>query len=119
MSIRFPALVLLLYIVLSSTSCLNDKLGDKCEASYYTVSIKPLLISNCANTIDCHVSGGNAGADFNRYEEVFRWKDEVIRRISLDANDAAFMPRGGLPLTATDIQLLKEWVAAGALGCDN
>lgn len=94
-------------------------MDDQCELSYFTITVKPILITNCANDINCHVSEGNAGADFTKYENVYAEKDEIVRRISLDTSDPDFMPKDGLPLTFEEVQIINDWVASGAQGCDN
>ncbi len=119
MQLRFIPHLLFLVFVFLNASCLNDKIGDKCESSYYTTTVEPILITDCANSISCHVSEGNAGADFTKYDVVYAEKDEILRRISLDVSNPDFMPKGGLPLTFEEIQILNDWVAYGAKGCDN
>ena len=118
MYIRIPFFVVILLLIISSTSCLKDKLDDRCEVSYYSTAIKPLLISSCSNNENCHVSGGAPGTNYNNYEEVYAEKEEIIRRINLNKFNTQFMPRGANPLSEADIQLLQNWVNAGAKGCN-
>lgn len=99
-------------------SCLKEKLGEKCETTFYSTTIKPILIAKCANNQDCHVSNGAAPVDLTKYNEVFKSKDEILRRISLDINEGDFMPQGADPVSDADFKMLKEWVAKGAEGCD-
>ena len=99
-------------------SCLNDKLGDRCEATYYSTVIKPFIITKCANTVDCHLSSGTA-ADLTKYSEVFKNKDDIIRRISLDPSNNEFMPKGSPAVSPAELQMLKDWISSGAKGCDN
>jgi len=40
---------------------------------------------------------------------------ELLRRITPDADGKADMPREGKPLAATEIDLLRRWIAAGAI----
>ena len=119
MYIRISLFFVFLLIILSSTSCLKDKLDDRCEASYYSITIKPLLISNCSTSNNCHVSEGSAGTDYNNYEDVFISKDEIIRRINLNRFNSEYMPRGASPLSGADILILQNWVNSGAQGCNN
>ena len=118
MKFRIIIYFLLITFFSSFTSCLNDKFAGQCESSYYTITVEPILITNCANNINCHVSGGNADDDFTKYDVVYGEKDEIVRRISLDVSNADFMPKGGLPLSSAEIQILNDWVASGAEGCD-
>ena len=42
---------------------------------------------------------------------------EIIRRVSLPGDDDDFMPNDGKkPLTPSEIQLIGQWIAAGAKG---
>ena len=118
MYIRIPFFIVILLLIISSTSCLKDKLDDRCEVSYYSTAIKPLLISSCSNNENCHVSGGAPGTNYNNYDEVYADKEEIIRRINLNKFNTQFMPRGASPLSEADIQLLQNWVNAGAKGCN-
>lgn len=99
-------------------SCLKEKFGEKCEATYYATSIKPFFIANCANSSNCHASNGAASIDLTKYNVIFKSKDEIIRRLSLDPTDDAFMPKGLAPVSSGELQMLNDWIAKGADGCD-
>lgn len=105
-----------LLIPVLTGSCLNDKY--KCENTYYSITIKPFLYASCAQQEGCHNSTGT-GRDFNKYSEVFRSKEDIIARITLDPNDDKFMPKGSTQVSAADLQMLKDWIAKGAPGCDD
>jgi hypothetical protein len=92
----------------------------------YAVRVAPLLAQNC---IACpgprKVKGG---LRLDSYAGIFRggedgpilvpWhpeKSEMLRRVTLPADDDDSMPSGGKKaLTPAEIGLLKAWIAAGA-----
>jgi mono/diheme cytochrome c family protein len=105
----------------------------------FTADIKPLLTKYCYS---CHggddyaTSQGKAAGSMSKskltldtYENALKGgrsgkagivagkpaDSEIIRRISLPADDKQIMPQKGKPApTAAEIKLITDWVAAGA-----
>jgi len=96
------------------------------RSTLYAARVAPLLTQNC---IGCHgprkVKGGlrlDSFAGILRGGEdgpvLVPWhpeKSEMLRRVSLPPDDDDAMPSGGKKaLTASQIALLRDWIAAGA-----
>jgi len=98
----------------------------KAEQTLYAVRIDPILQRSC---VSCHnpnklkgglrmdsyaelMKGGKGG------EEIEPWHpqdSELVRRITLPDDDDDHMPSNGKnPLSAAEIKLIEDWIAAGA-----
>lgn len=79
---------------------------NQSRAVSFTNDVKPLITQFCAT---CHTTGpqviytnyGNASRDINL----------ILDRVQRKQGSVGFMPKGGAPLTADQIQLLKDWLA--------
>ncbi|MFT5883645.1 MAG: putative membrane protein [Arcticibacterium sp.] len=89
--------------------------------------VEPILEKKC---IQCHRSDKKKGElVMSSHEGIFKGgkggsiidkaHSELIRRVTLDPADEEFMPTDGkTPLTRNEIEILKWWVAQGAIGED-
>lgn len=96
------------------------------EATVYAARIAPLLERSC---VSCHNPNKvKGGLRLDTYAQLMRGGDdgpavapwlpeesELLRRVTLPADDDDHMPSNGKnPLSAAEIQLLARWIAAGA-----
>lgn len=97
----------------TSTSCNADTV-------YFTNSILPMLISNCAMS-GCHdAATAEDGVILTNYQEIIKHieagnssKSEIYETVS--GGDSDFMPPApNTPLTSDQISLLKKWIEQGA-----
>ncbi len=74
----------------------------------YARDISPLMQKSCA---PCHFPPDGKKEPLNTYESAKRHIDEVLERVQLSQSDQKFMPfkNKKAPLTAAEIQLLKDW----------
>ena len=87
----------------------------------YANDVRPILESRCAS---CHMGEFvSEGLDMDTYESLMAGSQNGPVIIPGDANDSLLiekvtegeMPKRGPKLTPTQIQLLKDWINAGAL----
>lgn len=107
-----------LFIIVLFTSCLSDK-GDLAQplpdcttiASEFNADVNPIIQTYCVN--GCHEPGGSGTGDFksNPYVGVKSKVDNgTFEQRAINTKD---MPPSG-PLSQTDIDILRCWLAAGA-----
>ncbi|MCA9238680.1 MAG: hypothetical protein KDA37_00705 [Planctomycetales bacterium] len=95
-----------------------------CAAVDYETQIKPIFDAHCTK---CHGEKRELGGfamhaaaleDLIDQEYYIVKKDaqesEVYKRVVLPAEDDQFMPKGGKPLPAEEIELIKTWINEGA-----
>jgi uncharacterized membrane protein len=97
-------------------------------STFYGARIQPVLAQHC---ITCHGrSKHKANLRLDYYEAVMRGgkhgpvikagdlkASELLHRITLPPTDEAFMPADNKrPVSASDIKLIEQWIAAGASG---
>lgn len=76
----------------------------------FDTDIKPLIQQKCST---CHTSGnGLIYTDYNTSKSLV---DEILRRIQLTSSDGDFMPKNRIPLSNTQINLIKQWKTDGLL----
>ena len=83
--------------------------------------IMPILTSRCALS-GCHVANGPHGVDLRTYETVQKGSEHGAIVIAGNAAESELveqivkgkMPLGGPPLKTAQIQLIIDWVNAGA-----
>lgn len=112
-------------IVVFTSSCKNENVESiskaatsaTCDTSAMTFNtkVKPILTDNC---LRCH-SNANAGSlggglPLESYADVAAERNNIVRVIDLNNNDASLMPKGGPKMSACDILKIKAWVRAGA-----
>lgn len=98
------------------------------DTIYFTQTILPLLVSNCAIP-GCHsAASAEDGVILNNYENIINTGD--VRPFDLDGSDLyeaitdddpdKFMPPPGEgePLTAEQVGLIAAWIQQGALNSD-
>lgn len=119
-------LVFSVLVLIIQVACVNDKyvpevINNRCDTTYYSRIIKPIIITNCA-TSGCH-DGHSSLANFNLYlevkkdvEEVEDGESEFLHRIKLPLNEPEHMPVNGI-LTPSEIQLIENWINSGYAGC--
>ena len=98
------------------------------NAAYYRIHIAPLFARSCSS---CHKPEKHKGGlRMDSYEQLMRGGDdgpalvpgnpkasELIRRVRLPASDDDSMPSDGdKPLSPEEIQMVEQWIAAGAKG---
>jgi hypothetical protein len=81
----------------------------------FATEVHPILERRC---VPCH-SGLKpiAGLDLTKREGVLKVKDILIGRVT--ATRGSIMPPGGDPLTAAQIETLRQWIAEGARWADS
>lgn len=74
----------------------------------YSDHIKPMLENSCT---PCHYPEKGKKKLLNTYEAVAEDIDEIIYRVQLPSDSSEFMPYKSkkLPLSAVEIQVLKNW----------
>jgi mono/diheme cytochrome c family protein len=90
----------------------------------FAAKVQPILAARC---IKCHGADKQMGrlrldtpqaiADSHKDTLVVAGKPDestLLKRISLPADDKKRMPKGGDPLSAEEIALVREWIAQGA-----
>ena len=97
-------------------------------STFYGARIQPILTQNC---VTCHGrSKHKSNLRLDSYESVMHGgkhgavirvgeskSGELLRRITLLQSDDDFMPpQNKRPLSATDVKLIEQWIAAGASG---
>jgi mono/diheme cytochrome c family protein len=96
------------------------------SATFYAARIAPIFERHC---VSCHgpvkVKGGlrldsyqglmHGGEDGPVISPWYPRKSDLMRRVTLPPDDDDAMPSGGKkPLSVSEIQLIGEWIAAGA-----
>lgn len=76
----------------------------------FNADIQPLLQSRCS---PCHVAGGSQPTNWTVYNTSKLSIDNIINRVQRTQGSAGFMPQGGQPLSATDINKLQQWKLDG------
>jgi hypothetical protein len=79
----------------------------------YTANIKPIIDNSCT---PCHVpSKGGKKANFDSFDSTKKYIADMITRVQLNPDDPKFMPfkQKKPPLTAAEIQTLKNWQMSG------
>jgi len=100
--------------------------GPAAAQTVYGVRITPIFNRSC---VSCHgpakvkgdlrldsyaglMRGGKDGEDVEPWQPA---QSEIVRRINLPSDDDERMPNNGKnPLTADEIHLIEQWIAAGA-----
>jgi hypothetical protein len=105
--------------------------GVPCDSSkvYFDLQILPILQSNCAFS-GCHdAASAQDGVVLTDYESVMRTADvrpfnpsgsDLYEAITEDREDKRMPPPPRTPLTAMQIDLIRQWIIQGApdLSCD-
>lgn len=112
---RWLALPALLCLALTLQFCSSSKKAATAEASvtptvFYAKDIKPIMLAKCA---PCHFPETGKKMPLDTYEAVRDNIQDILRRVQLPQDHMGFMPFKNKkePLTAAEIQLLKDWVA--------
>ena len=88
----------------------------------FSADIAPILTSRCA-TAGCHVAGGPHGVDLRTYDTLNAGGDAGAIVVAEDAEESEIVkqivqgrmpPDPNEPLEAAQIQLLIDWINAGA-----
>ncbi|MDH5609467.1 MAG: hypothetical protein OEY56_08305 [Cyclobacteriaceae bacterium] len=74
----------------------------------FTKDIAPLITKACAT---CHTTGPQT--IYTQYANASSNINLILDRVQRAQGSAGFMPKNGAPLTANEIQLLKDWLAQG------
>jgi len=123
--------------LLLAWSCSNNSTGTNGNGgnngnsgTYYANNIEPIFNGSCGGT-GCHIPGPTSGVSLNNYTAVLNStgvqygakiinpgdaaNSPIIDKIS--SNNPAFgvrMPKGGNPLSHSQIDTLKAWINRGA-----
>jgi len=76
----------------------------------FTNDVLPLINQYCST---CHTTGPKT--IYSDYNNAARDINLILDRVQRKPGSAGFMPKNGKPLTADQIQLLKDWLAHGLL----
>lgn len=126
-----PGIVALAFIlVYSCTNRTWDKLHpygqssappapcDTSVAVSYSVTIQPIIATQCATTSACHVAHGGA-LNYNIFANVQSdamlsgGSSLMLTRLNLPTSDALHMPQNLPAINACDILKIRQWVYAG------
>jgi len=123
--IRFSAFASLIIVLL--ISCAKDKTPrpvEPCDPTkvYFNRDIKPIIASNCAKS-GCHDAITRAdGVELSTYEGIMQQvkagkaDDSDLYEVITDSEeDDRMPPKPNTPLTATQINLIRNWINEGAL----
>ncbi len=78
----------------------------------FTKNIQPLIRDKCA---PCYVSGGDRSNKYDDYNTLSTLVTGVIGRVIKEKTDPLFMPKNGVKLTTTELNLLRKWIDDGLL----
>lgn len=92
--------------VSSSAALSSISISSQATIIKYTTDIAPILNSNC---VSCHGSSG--GVSLSNYSEV----KLKANRILIRTENGTMPKKPNSPLTTAQIQLIKDWIAAGTL----
>lgn len=99
-------------------SCQHEQMSDPNAAICFERDILPIFNSKCAMS-GCHDAGTAAeGYDLSNYNKIVR--DGIVKgkpsksEIYEEIEDGDMPPRGYTKLTATEKQLIYDWIADGA-----
>lgn len=81
---------------------------NQVKAVTFTNDVKPLLTQYCST---CHTTGPQT--IYTNYANASRDINLILDRVQRKQGSAGFMPKNGAPLTAAQIQILKDWLAQG------
>jgi mono/diheme cytochrome c family protein len=114
---QYFALGLLAYSLVGAASGRADKVD-------FATQIQPIFAQRCAG---CHGEKKQMGKlRLDSAEEIGKFEEktllvagkpdesELFQRITLPADDKKRMPKGGDPLSAEQIELIKQWITDGA-----
>jgi mono/diheme cytochrome c family protein len=90
--------------VSSSAALSSISISSQATIIKYTTDIAPILNSNC---VSCHGSSG--GVSLSNYSEV----KLKANRILIRTENGTMPKKPNSPLTTAQIQLIKDWIAAG------
>lgn len=110
---RFSLIFILASFFLSACSYNELPLCDN-ENPSYKECIKPIFSEHC---VSCHNQQQSEILILENYNQISGAVNSghVIDRISRDKSDPLFMPLGSPKLTTSQIQLIINWKANGAL----
>ena len=89
----------------------------------FAARIQPIFAARCVGCHGAEQQMGKLRLDAADQIAAFGEKDELLvaakpeeselfRRITLPADDKKRMPKGGDPLTAEEIELIRQWIAS-------
>jgi hypothetical protein len=97
----------------------NQRTGD--PNICFEQDVLPIFQSNCAKS-HCHDSHGAGGYRLDNYKDIVSNGivpgNPAASRIFESMNNGAgenFMPKDGTPLTATELNVIRLWIATGAI----
>ncbi len=103
--------ILLLFFVVTSCSSSSDDevIITSPNDVTYTGNIKVIIDSSCLN---CHSDPPDNGAPMSltTYQDV---KESVMNTDLIGRVESGNMPQGGTPLTAAQVQAIKNWETGG------
>jgi hypothetical protein len=85
---------------------------DKNVIITFEKNINPLLKTTCS---PCHFPGGGRANTWDNYTKTKNLITGIIERVEKDPTNNGFMPKGGSPLTVSQIAILKKWIDDGLL----
>jgi ubiquinol-cytochrome c reductase cytochrome b subunit len=117
---------LIFTILLVTTISCSDKGTEPAEnigiEISYSQDLQPIFDTTCAG---CHVGGNQGGLRLNNYANLIQGGNSgpvvvafepdsslLVQRI--EGSITPQMPIGGSPLSQTDIESIRDWIAAGA-----
>ena len=111
------SLLILVFIAFSFQNCITTQKAISSDSSVmlkepilFEESILPFMKTSCA---PCHFPENGREIFLNTEKAVLENISEIISRVQLPSDNEMFMPFKNKkdPLTADQIQLLKDWVA--------
>ncbi len=78
----------------------------------FNKDIKPMFTSKCS---PCHADGGDRNNKYVDYNTAKTLITGIIGRIKKESSDPLFMPKNGIKLNKTEMDLVNKWIDNGLL----
>jgi len=95
---------------------------DSAGVISYSITIQPIIVSNCATGSACHVSHGTAPTNYNNFASVqtdaqATGGNGIMDRIALPSSNSLHMPQNNqTTLLSCDTIKIRKWIKQG---CQN
>ncbi len=114
-NIKYIFILLIISFICSCKSV--DPIPEENTASVigkvtFAKNIQPLIRDKCA---PCHVAGGDRSNKYDDYNTLNTLITGVIGRVIKEKSDPLFMPKNGVKLNTTELNLLRKWIDDGQL----
>ena len=108
------AILLLLFTACSEKTVqeIDTQIVAQSKFTTFNKDIKPLFSIRCA---PCHTTGGDRNNKWDDYNTTKTLITGIIGRVIKTPDNSLFMPKNGVKLNDTEMDLLNKWIDNGLL----